>query len=170
MNGIHIPLLATGIMVSVLVGITLLAQNYSLNGIKSKTVGDGQHGTARWATKAEIRRTYCRIPFTPQRWQAMASVMSTALSRLNAFLDSELEQLLCFDTEIDAEQFCSQKCAIFSPCRRKILLRSSWCPCSFNSCTGRFWPWQMSMAASWKTVVCSSAMSLELCQKLTQQR
>ena len=34
----------------------------------------------------------------------MASVMSTALSRLNAFLDSELEQLLCFDTEIDAEK------------------------------------------------------------------
>ena len=45
--------------------------------------------------------------------QSMASVMSTALSRLNAFLDSELEQLLCFDTEIDAEKFCSQKSAIF---------------------------------------------------------
>ena len=45
--------------------------------------------------------------------QAMSSVMSTALSRLNAFLDSELEQLLCFDTEIDAEKFCNQKCAIF---------------------------------------------------------
>ena len=45
--------------------------------------------------------------------QSMASVMSTALSRLNAFLDSELEQLLCFDTEIDAERFCSEKCAIF---------------------------------------------------------
>lgn len=45
--------------------------------------------------------------------QSMASVMSTALSRLNAFLDSELEQLLCFDTEIDAEKFCSEKCAIF---------------------------------------------------------
>lgn len=45
--------------------------------------------------------------------QSMASVMSTALSRLNAFLDSELEQLLCFDTEIDAEIFCSQKSAIF---------------------------------------------------------
>ena len=43
----------------------------------------------------------------------MSSVMSTALSRLNAFLDSELEQLLCFDTEIDAEKFCNQKCAIF---------------------------------------------------------
>ena len=43
----------------------------------------------------------------------MASVMSTALSRLNAFLDSELEQLLCFDTEIDAEKFCAEKSAIF---------------------------------------------------------
>jgi type IV secretion system protein VirD4 len=39
--------------------------------------------------------------------------MSTAMSRLNAFLDSELEQILCFDTAIDAEKFCSQKCAIF---------------------------------------------------------
>ena len=45
--------------------------------------------------------------------QSMNSVMSTALSRLNAFLDSELEQLLCFDTEIDAELFCKEKCAIF---------------------------------------------------------
>ena len=45
--------------------------------------------------------------------QSMASVMSTALSRLNAFLDSELEQLLCFDTEIDAEIFCNQKSAVF---------------------------------------------------------
>ena len=43
----------------------------------------------------------------------MASVMSTALSRLNAFLDSELEQLLCFDTEIDAEKFCAEKSAVF---------------------------------------------------------
>ena len=45
--------------------------------------------------------------------QAMASVMSTALSRLNAFLDSELEQILCFDTEIDAEKFCKEKSALF---------------------------------------------------------
>ena len=45
--------------------------------------------------------------------QAMQSVLSTALSRLNAFLDSELEQILCFDTAIDAEKFCNQKSAIF---------------------------------------------------------
>ena len=45
--------------------------------------------------------------------QAMASVLSTVLSRLNAFLDSELEQILCFDTAIDAEDFCQCKSAIF---------------------------------------------------------
>ena len=45
--------------------------------------------------------------------QSMQSVLSTALSRLNTFLDSELEQILCFDTAIDAEQFCKKKTAIF---------------------------------------------------------
>ncbi len=45
--------------------------------------------------------------------QAMASVLSTVLSRLNAFLDSEMEQILCFDTAIDAEKFCTEKSAIF---------------------------------------------------------
>ena len=45
--------------------------------------------------------------------QSMASVMSTALSRLNAFLDSELENILCNDAEIDAEIFCREKSAIF---------------------------------------------------------
>lgn len=45
--------------------------------------------------------------------QTMLSVMSTALSRLNSFLDSEMEQLLCFGTAINAEQFCSEKSAIF---------------------------------------------------------
>ncbi len=45
--------------------------------------------------------------------QSMSSVMSTALSRLNTFLDSELEQLLCFDTELDAEKFCKEKSALF---------------------------------------------------------
>ena len=45
--------------------------------------------------------------------QAMASVLSTVLSRLNAFLDSELEQVLCFESSIDAESFASKKSAIF---------------------------------------------------------
>lgn len=45
--------------------------------------------------------------------QAMLSVLSTVLSRLNAFIDSEIEQILCFDTKIDIEQFCTKKSAIF---------------------------------------------------------
>ena len=45
--------------------------------------------------------------------QTMLSVMSTALSRLNSFLDTEMEQMLCFGTAINAEQFCAEKSAIF---------------------------------------------------------
>ena len=45
--------------------------------------------------------------------QAMQSIISTALSRLNSFIDSELEQILCFGTEIDAEKLCNEKSAIF---------------------------------------------------------
>lgn len=42
---------------------------YNLNNIKAKTVGDGQHGTARWARKGEIEKTYRHIPFTPELWR-----------------------------------------------------------------------------------------------------
>ena len=45
--------------------------------------------------------------------QAMASVLSTAMSRLNAFLDSEMEQILCFDSTMDTESFCTKKSVIF---------------------------------------------------------
>jgi hypothetical protein len=39
---------AAGVMVAVIVTLSLLGDHYTLNNIKSKTVGDGQHGTARW--------------------------------------------------------------------------------------------------------------------------
>ena len=45
--------------------------------------------------------------------QAMASVLSTTMSRLNAFLDSEMEQILCFESTLDTETFCREKSAIF---------------------------------------------------------
>ncbi len=53
-------------------GISVIAHIYNLNSIKSKTVGDGQHGTARWATKSEIRKSYVHIPFTPEKWRKQA--------------------------------------------------------------------------------------------------
>ena len=50
----------------------------SLNNIKSKTVGDGQHGTARWATKQEIQTTYRHIPFRPDLWRQGKDLPTTA--------------------------------------------------------------------------------------------
>lgn len=72
MSGVTTLVLIGAVMFAVLSGVTLLAHIYSLNNIKSRTVGDGQHGTARWATKHEIRKTYRHIPFTPERWREQA--------------------------------------------------------------------------------------------------
>ena len=49
--------------------VIYISSNYNLNRIKNKTVGDGQHGTARWATKSEIRRTYRRVEYSPEEWR-----------------------------------------------------------------------------------------------------
>ena len=50
-------------------GLAFLSQHYTLDNIKSKTVGDGQYGTARWATKREIQKTYRHVPFQPELWR-----------------------------------------------------------------------------------------------------
>jgi type IV secretion system protein VirD4 len=41
----------------------------SLNSIRAKQVGNGQHGTARWATKREIRSAFFSLPFEPEKWR-----------------------------------------------------------------------------------------------------
>lgn len=77
------PLLLAGItFFAVILVITTLGQSYNLDGIKSKTVGDGQHGTARWATKKEIRKTYAHVPFTPEKWRAQAAKGITPTMRI----------------------------------------------------------------------------------------
>ena len=72
MSDIVTLIFVTAVMFCILGGISLLAHIYNLNNIKSKTVGDGQHGTARWATKSEIQKTYRHIPFTPEKWRNQA--------------------------------------------------------------------------------------------------
>lgn len=62
-------ILICGGLLVFLLGVSFFSQRYSLNNIKSKTVGDGQHGTARWATAKEITRTYHVVPFRPRRWR-----------------------------------------------------------------------------------------------------
>ena len=64
MSGITTLIIIAAVMFSVLGGVTLLAHIYNLNNIKAKTVGDGQHGTARFASKSEIRHTYKPVSYT----------------------------------------------------------------------------------------------------------
>lgn len=68
-SGVIILIAVTAIMFLVIGGISWLTHNYTLNGIKSKTVGDGQHGVARFATKKEIEDTYEHVIFNVQDWR-----------------------------------------------------------------------------------------------------
>lgn len=68
-SGIITLIIATGTMFAMLIIISTVGNYYSLNRIKDKTVGQGQHGTARWATKKEIKRTYKQIDFKPNEWR-----------------------------------------------------------------------------------------------------
>lgn len=95
MSSVGTLIFVAAVMFGVLGGITLLAHIYSLNNIKSKTVGDGQHGTARWASKSEIRKTYRHIPFTPEKWRRQAAKGQTpTLSPLSKKQRGEPEESL----------------------------------------------------------------------------
>ena len=64
----------TGIIVMavvfvILLGLAYCSNNYSLDKIKRKTVGQGQHGTARWANKNEIKNSYTKVDFDVQNWR-----------------------------------------------------------------------------------------------------
>ena len=69
MEGIQILLIVVAVMGGLFILIPSLAYMYSFKGIKNKTVGDGQHGTARWATKNEAKEVYEHIPFEPKKWR-----------------------------------------------------------------------------------------------------
>lgn len=72
MNGIPMLILSVGSIIAVLFFVTYASQKHNLNSIKDKTVGNGQHGTARWATRQEIQRTYHHVPFAPEEWRQAA--------------------------------------------------------------------------------------------------
>ena len=56
-------------MFLVIGGLSMMSHHYTLGNIKSRTVGDGQHGTARWATDKEIKQTYAHVPFKVREWR-----------------------------------------------------------------------------------------------------
>ena len=70
-SGILTLIIVTGSMFALFIIISTVGNYYSLNRIKNKTVGQGQHGTARWATKKEVKKTYKRIDFQPNEWRRL---------------------------------------------------------------------------------------------------
>ena len=80
MNGIPMLLLSVGSIIAVLFFVTYASQKHNLNSIKDKTVGNGQHGTARWATKQEIHRTYHHV--TQEMRQAILTLVPCSSSSL----------------------------------------------------------------------------------------
>lgn len=70
-SGVITLIIVTGSMFALFIIISMVGNHYSLNQIKNKTVGQGQHGTARWATKKEIKRTYKQIDFKPNEWRTI---------------------------------------------------------------------------------------------------
>ena len=70
MGNIILLLVIAGGALLVMAAVTTLAGRDSLNGIKSRTVGDGQYGTARWATDREVKTTYAHVPFRAAAWRS----------------------------------------------------------------------------------------------------
>ena len=65
-------------MFLVIGGLSMMSHHYTLGNIKSRTVGDGQHGTARWATDKEIKQTYAHVPFKVREWRSGQPVIRPA--------------------------------------------------------------------------------------------
>ncbi len=62
--------IAVGIIFTIiLVAYFAMGHGGNLDKIKSKAVGDGQYGTAQWATKEELRNNFKYIPFEPEKWR-----------------------------------------------------------------------------------------------------
>lgn len=57
-NSVTTLILIVAAMFGLIGFLTVWTNIYSINSIKNKKVGHGQHGNARFATEKEIKRTY----------------------------------------------------------------------------------------------------------------
>ena len=70
MNGSVTTLIIIGVIMFALIGtLTVVSNIYSLNTIKNKKVGHGQHGNARFATEKEVKKIYKLVPYEPKNWR-----------------------------------------------------------------------------------------------------
>lgn len=92
---IYIMLICGGLLLI----LWLITQHSAGLNIKSKTVGDGQHGTARWATSGEIAHAYKKVCYQPEKWRAgedrpkAAGVVvgsSKSLGKMHAWVDDDM--------------------------------------------------------------------------------
>lgn len=64
-----IGIIVMSVIFVLLMVLAYCSNNYSLNGIKRKTVGQGQYGTAKWAKKLEVKKIctlICSLSFIYQ--------------------------------------------------------------------------------------------------------
>ena len=72
----YIPFICAGLLLALFL-VTKLLGGKSLNRIKARTVGHGQHGSARWATHREIKSYYTMVPYEPQKWRTQPELRPT---------------------------------------------------------------------------------------------
>ncbi len=66
----QIIFIGMGVLFFVVIGILVyLGNNYNLDNIKAKEVGNGQYGNSRFATQKEINETFSKLYFDPQNWR-----------------------------------------------------------------------------------------------------
>ena len=65
----YLPVFGASLLLALFIATKLLGGR-SLDRIKARTVGHGQHGSARWATRREIRSYYTMVPYESQKWRS----------------------------------------------------------------------------------------------------
>ena len=71
------------VIVAVLGILSCFNNSQSLNKTKARTVGDGQFGNARWATKKELSKSFKYIDYTPYLWRKGKNLPSEPAIVLN---------------------------------------------------------------------------------------
>ena len=59
------------ISITVALSVVLIVSGSSLDNIKNQKVGDGQYGTARWATDEEKNKMFTKVPFEQEKTPGM---------------------------------------------------------------------------------------------------
>ncbi len=68
---------AVGIIFAIIILVNFFTgKGGTLDNIKSKPVGDGQYGDAKWATKEELKNNLNYIPFEPEKWRKSENLPS----------------------------------------------------------------------------------------------